>query len=126
MHFLREKNISFSQMSVLTRLYQHGPVDIITISRDMAVSKAGAGQLIHRMAEQGWLTLQSNPQDKRSRLVVLTEEGRHLVIQSMQAREEWLSQMITKIEAQEQAKIAAALQKLNHIANEQITLKHEE
>lgn len=121
MHFLRLHNISFSQMSVLTRMYQHGPVDIITISRDMAVSKAGAGQLIHRMEEQGWLTLQPNPQDKRSRLVVLTETGRQLVEQSSLAGKEWLAKISESLNEQEQQQIAQSLVRLVNAASQHIT-----
>ncbi len=109
MHFMRQNALSYSQISVLARLQQHGPTDIISISRELQISKAGAGQLIHRMSQAGWIELHSSPKDKRTRLIFLTDAGRQLVHRSNQAREEWMAEVTGKLPKEEQIELLQAL-----------------
>ena len=97
MHFMRENDLSFSQISVLNRINQHGPTDIISLSRELQISKAGAGQLIDRMIQSGWLISQPSPTDKRSKIITLTEEGKTLIQTSQAASMAWIDGLISQI-----------------------------
>jgi DNA-binding MarR family transcriptional regulator len=108
MHFMRQNALSYSQISVLARLQQHGPTDIISISRELQISKAGAGQLIHRMSQAGWVELRSSTTDKRTRLISLTEAGKLLVDESNQAREQWMSDIACKLPQDKQNELLQA------------------
>ncbi|MBI9051721.1 MAG: MarR family transcriptional regulator [Anaerolineaceae bacterium] len=118
MHFMRENNLSFSQISVLTRLHHHGPADIITISRELQISKAGAGQLIDRMLHSGWISREISIEDKRSRIVVLTSAGKELVAQSILAREDWIYELAKNIPQTKHNEISQSLDDLNRLAQD--------
>lgn len=109
MHFMRQNALSYSQISVLARLQQHGPTDIISISRELQISKAGAGQLIHRMSQAGWVELHSSNTDKRTRLISLTEAGKQLVQGSNQARQQWMNELAANLPEDQQDELLQAL-----------------
>ena len=112
MHFMRENDLSFSQISVLNRINQHGPTDIVSLSRELQISKAGAGQLIDRMIQAGWLISQPSPTDKRSKIITLTKKGKELVITSQTASMQWIDEYITHIPVTTQQEIVKGLMPL--------------
>jgi DNA-binding MarR family transcriptional regulator len=97
MHFMRENELSYSQISVLYRIYHHGPTDIVSLSRELQISKAGAGQLIDRMIQTGWLNSQPSPTDKRSKMITLTQSGRDLVLSSQSASTRWIDEVLSQV-----------------------------
>ncbi len=109
MHFMRQNSLSYSQISVLARLQQHGPTDIISISRELQISKAGAGQLIHRMNQAGWVELNSSDTDKRTRLISLTDAGKQLVQASNQARQQWMTELAANLPKDQKDELLQAL-----------------
>ena len=112
MHFMRENDLSFSQISVLNRIHQHGPTDIVSLSRELQISKAGAGQLIDRMIQTGWLISQPSPTDKRSKIITLTKEGKELVLTSQSASMNWIDEFINQIPEANQQEIIKGLMPL--------------
>ena len=112
MHFMRDHDLSYSQISVLYRIHHHGPADIVSLSRELQISKAGAGQLIDRMIQAGWLISKPSPTDKRSKIITLTEEGRALVLSSQTASMDWIDEFINQIPATHKQEIIKGIMPL--------------
>ena len=90
MGYIHRKGISMAQINVLYQLYYRGPCEVLAFTRSLALSPAGASQLIERMVRQGWVGRLDDPADRRVRHVHLTESGRQLVADSIAARNEWV------------------------------------
>ncbi|MBI4927889.1 MAG: winged helix-turn-helix transcriptional regulator [Anaerolineae bacterium] len=112
LRFARRENLSMTQLNVLMHLYYRGPSEIGPLQDLLEVSKAGAGQLVERMMQQGLVERTPAEHDRRARTVSLTAHGRALVEASVAARQSWLHRLIESLPADEQAEIARALARL--------------
>lgn len=115
--FTRSAGLSLAQMNVLMHLHYRGPSEVTNFCEMMQVSPAGASQMIERMVQQGMVQRTEIPGDRRVRLVSLTESGRQVVLDSIAARQAWIEQLVARLSAEEQERIAAALQTLNERAS---------
>lgn len=109
---MRENELSYSQISVLYRIHHHGPTDIVSLSRELQISKAGAGQLIDRMIQTGWLKSQPSPTDKRSKIITLTQSGRDLVLSSQSASMRWIDKYLDQIPTENNQEIISGMMPL--------------
>jgi DNA-binding MarR family transcriptional regulator len=115
MHYMRKNGLSFSQISILIRLKQHGASDIISLSKEMQISKAGAGQLIQRMQKAGWVERNTSISDKRCRMVTLSAAGETLVQDIIQAMESWQQVLAVSLQSSEHETLIQALNTLTNI-----------
>ena len=106
MGYIHQKGISMSQITVLYQLYYRGPCEVLAFRRVLALSAAGASQLIERMVRQGWVQRLDDPADRRVRRVHLTEAGRQLVDESIAARNEWAGRFSARLTDQERQQAA--------------------
>jgi DNA-binding MarR family transcriptional regulator len=114
--FTRQVGLSLVQMSVLTHLYYRGPSEVTNFCEMLQISPAGASQMIERLVQEGMVQRAETPGDRRVRLVHLTEKGREVILQSIEARRAWISQLVATLSIEEQARIAEALRLLSERA----------
>jgi DNA-binding MarR family transcriptional regulator len=112
MAYIHPKGISMAQMNVLYQLYYRGPCEVLAFTRAQSLSPAGASQLIERMVRQGWVARVDDPVDRRVHHVHLTELGRQLAVESITARNEWITRFAAKLTGAEQEQIARAFRVL--------------
>ena len=110
MAYIHPKGISMAQMNVLYQLYYRGPCEVLAFTRAHSLSPAGASQLIDRMVRQDWVERVDDPSDRRVHHVHLTGLGRQLVLESITARNKWITHFGTKLTSEEQEQIAQAFQ----------------
>ena len=104
------------QILVMTRLYHRGPCEINQLQELLKTSKAGAGQLIDRMEQQGLVLRSVSETDRRARRVMLTEKGSELVKASISAREDWMKEIMTQVPPEEVEMVSQTLHRLTQIA----------
>lgn len=106
MSYIHRRGISMAQINVLYQLYYRGPCEVLAFTQTLALSPAGASQLIERMVRQGWVERLDDPTDRRVRRVHLTEPGRQLVDESIAARNEWISRFGARLTTEEKQQVA--------------------
>lgn len=79
--------------------------DIVT---ELARDKAQIARLIKEMIERNWLTKVANPEDKRSQLLSLTEEGRALAKLIAQTQIKVLKKMQENLTAEQLSEFSKA------------------
>jgi DNA-binding MarR family transcriptional regulator len=114
--FVRNSGLSMPQIVVLTRLYHRGPCEINQLKDLLKTSKAGAGQLVDRMEQQGLVLRSVSKADRRARLVALTDKGNELVKASIDAREGWMTAIMEHVPAEETETVYRVLNTLTQIA----------
>lgn len=117
-HFIRQSGLSFSQINVLTHIYYHCPCEIAPLIEILEVSKAGAGQLLDRMDQQGLIERHPSPTDRRAWQVYITEEGKKMVEASITARQGWMKDLLDEVPADQRSQVAQSLQMLTRAARE--------
>jgi len=77
---LRERHgIVTSQYEVLRYLRAHPGCRVADVAAELAVGVGATSKGIDRLEQRGWVARQPNPADRRSSLLVLTDEGVRLI-----------------------------------------------
>ena len=101
------------QAYVLTYIFHNGPSKISAICEHMMVSTAAASQMVDRLVNQNLVKRISDPSDGRVRNVVLSEQGKIFVEQSIEARQNWVKEIPPGLTNDQMDQIASALQQLS-------------
>jgi DNA-binding MarR family transcriptional regulator len=64
------------ELSALLHLAYHGPVTQGRLGEASGLSRSGAGAMVQRLEEHGYVQRSTDPHDRRLRLVVLSDAGR--------------------------------------------------
>jgi DNA-binding MarR family transcriptional regulator len=105
----RGSGLSLAQMTVLMHLYYRGPREVMAFGDLMQVSPAGASQMVERLVQQGLVQRSEAPDDRRVRLVHLTDAGRRVVDESIRARQGWVERLLASLTDEQRAAIGQAL-----------------
>lgn len=114
--YMDENDLSFSQVNVLMRLFHRGKCGVSQMGEEMGVTNAAASQAIDRLVNMGLITRSEDPDDRRAKVLLLTDKGRELVSRAIEARSHWVVGLTTSLSPQDQERIAAALELLTEVA----------
>jgi len=110
--------LSLAQMSILMHIHYQGACEITRFSEMLQISRAASSQMIERLVQQGVVHRFQSSQDRRVRLVDLTESGKKVVLESMSARVEWINEIVSKISNEDHARYVNMFVKLDEYANQ--------
>jgi DNA-binding MarR family transcriptional regulator len=116
--YLKTTGISMQQAYALTYVHYNGPSKISEICEHMMVSAAAASQMVDRLERQYLVERIPDPGDRRVRKVVLTDQGKSYVKQSIEARQSWLKDIPAELSEEQLDQISAALQLLTSVYQE--------
>jgi DNA-binding MarR family transcriptional regulator len=105
--------LSLAQMSILMHLHFEGACEVTRFSEMLKISRAAASQMIERLAQQGVVQRLPSPHDRRVRFVDLTPNGELIVAESLEARVEWVNELVDQISTEERENFYTTLTKLN-------------
>ena len=114
----RESDLSLSQVNSLFRLYHHGPNAVNDLASYLGVTKAAVSQLLDPLIAAGLVLRSENPDDRRMKLIALTDNGRTLVEKAMNTRHAWLSELAETLSAPEKVRLLPGIQLLNQRTRE--------
>jgi MarR family 2-MHQ and catechol resistance regulon transcriptional repressor len=73
------EGLGLSDFMVLEVLLHKGPMTISTIGEKVLLANASMTAAVDRLEEKGWVVRQSSENDRRSKIVALTHEGRTFI-----------------------------------------------
>ena len=114
----RESDLSFSQVNTLFRLYHHGSSSVNDLARHLGITKAAVSQLLDPLITGGLVLRSENPNDRRMKLIALTEKGKVHVEKAMKTRHAWLAELSQIFSDAEKAQLLPAIQLLNQRTQE--------
>jgi DNA-binding MarR family transcriptional regulator len=109
--WLRERHgIVTSQYEFLHYLRGHPGARVADLAAEFAVGVGAISKGTDRLERQGWVARQPNPADRRSSLLVLTEEGARLTDAAERTFSEHVTELIAgTLDASQIAAVAQAL-----------------
>ncbi|MFI9273115.1 MarR family winged helix-turn-helix transcriptional regulator [Kitasatospora sp. NPDC052896] len=111
---LRERHgIVTSQFEFLRHLRDHPGSRVADLAAEFAVGIGATSKGVDRLERQGWVARRPNPADRRSSLLVLTDDGLRLVDAAEGTFSERLAELITG--ALEASPVAATAQALSEL-----------
>jgi DNA-binding MarR family transcriptional regulator len=93
LEFVRDANLSVTQLSVLLHFYFQGPQSVSSIGERLGITNAATSQLLTRYVENGYLNRSEVQCDRRIRQFSLTEKGRVLVQEFIDAHFQWIDEL---------------------------------
>lgn len=107
--YARSAGLSLLQMNVLVHLYHKGSREVMDLTELMQVTPAAASQMVERMVQQGLVRRFETPEDRRVRLVELTDLGLKAVENSMVVRQSWVAELLASCSEEEKDTLRPAL-----------------
>jgi len=113
---LLDGDLTWSQVSLLSRLDREGPATVTSLARTEVMRPQSMGVIVAALEAAGLVKGTPDPSDGRQTLLSLTEACRERVKAGRAAREDWLCQVIrAKLSPVEQRQLADALKLLERI-----------
>ena len=108
---LRMYSLNTAQFDVLAHIGRRRDVTQQALADSLLVTKGNISQLLDRMEQRGWL---KRYQDKRSNIVLLTEDGLALYDRVVPAHEEMIAAQLTMLSPHETTELLRILRKIDH------------
>jgi DNA-binding MarR family transcriptional regulator len=107
--YVKEQNISASQMGALISLHQQGVRSVSDIGNDLGITSAAASQMLDRLVQQGLIARSEDPHDRRGKRIALTDIGRQVIREGFPIHQGWLNDLTQTLTPIEREQIGAAL-----------------
>ncbi|RLD97026.1 MAG: hypothetical protein DRJ13_12895 [Bacteroidetes bacterium] len=118
MHYAREKGLSRSMIGTLFHLIHRDHTGVTDLSEHLGVSSAAASQMLERLVEEGLIQRSENPDDRRMKQIILTDEGHRVIKETIDARLGWLEELTANFSEEEKEQITSALELIINKAKE--------
>src|SRR5262245_31608651 len=117
-HFAKATGLSMPQFGILMQLHFRGNCGISDLSERFDITNAAASQLADKLVQSGFVQREEDPNDRRAKLLNLTEKGRNLIQQGMEERYRWMEGLAQKLSTEAREQVDEALQILTRAAQE--------
>ena len=116
--FAKSTGLSMPQFSVMMQLHHRGNCAIGDISERFDITNAAASQLVDKLVQNGFIKREEDPQDRRAKMLNLTDKGRDLIQRGIEERYRWVDDLAGKLTLEERAKVTEALNFMTRAAKE--------
>lgn len=116
--FAKSTGLSMPQFSLLMQLHHKGACGMSEVSGRFEITPAAASQLVDKLVQNGLIIREEDPNDRRAKLLNLTDKGRELIEQGIEERYRWVDQLAEMLSAEEKARVSEALTLLTTAAQE--------
>ena len=98
-----ELDSSFSQVKMMFMLEDGGEHSVKEIATHLGLSLPAASRAVDGLIQRGWVTRRESAEDRRSRLIALTDDGRAVVGRVLRARLKTLERFADELTPEERA-----------------------
>jgi MarR family transcriptional regulator, organic hydroperoxide resistance regulator len=109
LRYSKDSGLSMSQLGALFYIRRKGTCDVSNLGDELGVTSAAVSQMIERLVQQGLILRAEDPNDRRFKQLVLTEKGQQILQESIQARQNWLNDLVSTMSDDEKNQVNAAL-----------------
>lgn len=104
------RQLTWSQVSIMARLEEAGPMTTADLARAEAVKPQSMGATLAMMEAEGLVERQPHPTDGRQVLYALTDEGQEARRKVRLAKRDWLLGAVEQLSPAEQKTLVAAVE----------------
>jgi DNA-binding MarR family transcriptional regulator len=107
--YSKQSGLSMSQIGALFHLTK-GASDVSNLGGWLGVSSAGASQMLDRLVDQGLIVRSEDPVDRRAKKLALTDEGRRVLKETVDARQVGVNELAASLTPAEKEQILLAIE----------------
>lgn len=108
--WMTESGLSRTQIGALMCLHHQGQTAVSGIGSNLGISTPAASQLVDRLVHMQLITRSDHPNDRRVKIIALTDQGISLLHEALQARLDWMEEIASILPKSEQTEVTNALQ----------------
>ncbi|HEX4808809.1 MAG TPA: MarR family transcriptional regulator [Bryobacteraceae bacterium] len=123
---IENTGMCFSDFAVLEALLHKGPMAVNTIGAKVHLTSGSITTAVDRLESRGLVVRQNDASDRRTRIVVLTDEGRKQIESMFRAHEADMNRAMDVIPASERMELIVLLKKLGRAVQEDTADRVEE
>ncbi|MFC1922435.1 MarR family winged helix-turn-helix transcriptional regulator [Chloroflexota bacterium] len=116
--FSKDSGLTLPQMSTLFHLHHGSSCGVSDVGELLGVTNAAASQMVDRLVQYDLIERTEDPVDRRMKQLKLTNKGRAIVQESIEARKRWMAKLTNAITPDEQVSIITALTILTNAAHD--------
>ena len=116
--YAKSTGLSMHQVSLMMQLNYRGACGMSEISGRFDVTPAAASQLVDKLVQSGYIQREEDPNDRRAKLLNLTDKGRELIRQGIEERYRWVDELAEKLNDEERVQVSEALDIMRRAAEE--------
>jgi len=109
LQFNKVSGLSLAQLNILMWLHYHKPCEVTYLAEIMQVSPAAASQMVERMVQEGMVQRVESLSDRRTRQVHLTDLGKKVVEETIDARQSWINDLVITLSEEEKIAVVKLL-----------------
>lgn len=106
------EDITPVQFAMLNTLADRVDIDQVTLAALVGFDPATSGSVISRLEAKGWIRRQSDPEDRRRKLLAITAEGRRVVQRLQKPVDRVQARILAPLTATEGQQLVRLLAKL--------------
>lgn len=111
-----DSGLTPSQQSALAAVECNGPLTLGALAEHERVSPPTITRVVGILEADGLVTRAPDPTDRRVVHVAVTRKGANLLARTRQRRTAWLAERLDRLDADQRARLAAALDVLEELA----------
>ena len=115
-HIFKKHQLTPTQFSVLETLYSKGDLRIQDLIDSLLATSGNMTVVIRNMVRDGWITRETDPEDRRAYLVSITDAGRKKIEEALPDHIKNIQRLMQVFNSGEQAELTELLKKFKHIA----------
>jgi len=104
------KGLSISQINTLFQLRYNGAIRVSKIADKLGISNAAASQMLQDLVVKGFISRKEDHNDRRVKMIEITDIGLEFLNTSMKHRREWLNSIVNTLTKNEQNLIRRAFE----------------
>ena len=112
----KKHDLTPTQFSVLETLYSKGDLRIQNLIDSILATSGNMTVVIRNMVRDGWITRETDPEDRRAYLVSITDAGRKKIEEALPDHIKNIQRLMQVFNSGEQAELTELLKKFKHIA----------
>jgi DNA-binding MarR family transcriptional regulator len=115
-----DTGLSPSQLSALASIEGHGSLTLGTLAERERVAAPSITRVVTKLVEDGLVARATDPTDRRSTRVQVTDAGRRLLDESRQRKTAWLHGRLQQLPTDDLARLVDALDVLESLTADEV------
>ena len=115
-HVFKDHQLTPTQFSVLETLYSKGDLRIQNLIDSILATSGNMTVVIRNMVRDGWITRETDPEDRRAYLVSITDAGRKKIEEALPDHIKNIQRLMQVFNSNEQAELQELLKKFKNIS----------
>jgi len=116
--FAKSAGLSMPQFGLLMQMHHKGACGMSAVSERFDITPAAASQLVDKLVQGGLIQRVEDPNDRRAKLLNLTDKGRELIQQGIHERYRWVDELGSRLSAEERDQVSEALNIMTRVAQQ--------